>query len=387
MNRIVFFQGEGYYDVFKHWIAELRESLSELQIETSLVDLTKLDTVRDELNQAFDQPALCYVGVNAQGCEFESEPYCAFEKVKTPFIGICVDHPVWHHDRLLQADPYLFYTFIDPIHVEYAHKVYPEGGYSFLPHAASLATRNQDPGTDRQFKLVFLGTYRDPENRREKWNEQPGQFAQIVDECMEIVMQNGSLDYYKILQHLFSKRQISPSTPLFQQMHKVLFEMDLYLRDTLRKKVLKYLDKENISVELFGKGWEDFPNQNHKIHDPVSYEEALELMAQSQCVLDINPNFPLGLHERLLSAMGNGALVITDHQEFFEKDLIPDQTHLSYSYRDLANLPNKLMRILESPDERVAMAKRGQEVVLKRHLWKHRAKSLVELASFLRTIV
>ena len=204
---------------------------------------------------------------------------------------------------------------------------------------------------------------------------------------MEIVLQDGSLDYYKILLHVLEERNISPSTQLLQRMHAVLFEMDLYLRDTLRTKVLNCLDEENISVDIFGKGWQDFPCRNHKIHDPVSYEEAMELMAQSQCVLDINPNFPLGLHERLLSAMGNGALVISDHQETFERDLIPDQTHLSYSYRDLANLPNKLMRAFESQEERVAMAKGGQEVVLKRHLWKHRAKSLVELASFLRTIV
>lgn len=133
-----------------------------------IIDLTDSSSIKESLNRAFDIPALCYMGFNGQGSEFGLPPYNAYENVNKPYIGICVDHPIAHHDRLLEAQ--LFYTFIDRSHVAYATEVYGGSSYGFLPHAGSEA---RNIFSDRPFDVVFLGSYNSPHERKRTWQGMP----------------------------------------------------------------------------------------------------------------------------------------------------------------------------------------------------------------------
>jgi len=329
MVDIVFFKGHSEYSVFDLWLEEISSALAGKGFVLRIIDLTDSSSIKESLNRAFDIPALCYMGFNGQGSEFGLPPYNAYENVNKPYIGICVDHPIAHHDRLLEAQ--LFYAFIDRSHVVYATEVYGGSSYGFLPHAGSEA---RNIFSDRPFDVVFLGSYNSPHERKRTWQGMPKSMCNIIEACIEIYRTDPTQSYSALRDHFFEHYQVTPSKRLLQQMYFPLSEVDLFLRSESRYRILKDLDECGIAVDLFGAGWELESWKMHRLHGPISYQDSLDVMAQTKCLLDVNPNFQSALHECMLSGMLNGAVVFTDKSYIYDHAFVNRESYFAFQSQE-----------------------------------------------------
>ena len=353
--RIVIFQGASCYRVYDHWISTLAAAWESLSYNTCIVHLNDKATIAEQVYHAFTEPAAAYIGFNGMGIEFE-EHYAAYSNRNTPFIGIYVDHPAHHHERLIVAGETLTSTFVTPEHIAYAKAIYPHGRYHLLPHGGSTVP---SPAKERHYTMTFFGSYCPSETIANSWEQQRGSGTPTMEEMVALT-DDGS-DYLPLA-------AVGPEAVVY---------LDSFLRQQQREQLLVALDIGGVAVDLFGKGWEQLPRSRHRCHAPLSYPQALEVMAQSRQVLHLSPNFSNGSHERLLSAMINGALAVADQRSFFDKRLRDGETLITYSYDELEALPARLTAL--TTEEEVAIAVSGQQHVCSEHTWNQRAQDIVAI--------
>lgn len=97
----------------------------------------------------------------------------------------------------------------------------------------------------------------------------------------------------------------------------------------------------------------------------------------SECRIVFNEAVNNDLNMRVFEALCSGRLLVTDEASGSGlKDMFQDNKHLVIYNED--NLIERIRYYLDHPDERLRIAREGQEEVLKRHTYDHRAKFMLE---------
>lgn len=156
---------------------------------------------------------------------------------------------------------------------------------------------------------------------------------------------------------------------------------DLYLRMKRRKECLEVLAEAGLKIKVFGNGWAKTSfAENFEIHPAVKFDELLKLVAKSKIVLNIVPSFVEGSHERVFTAMLNGAVALTDRNKYYEKEFKEGSNIVFYSWDNLTELPDRLNDLLCDQERLNFIAAEGKKVALQKHTWTVRALALLEMA-------
>ncbi len=163
----------------------------------------------------------------------------------------------------------------------------------------------------------------------------------------------------------------------FPVLMNYLFLIDKYVRNVHRRRVVEEIVKSGQEITVAGAGWEmtalgDYDRAN--LIGQVQMMDVFELMGNAKTVLDINPLFAEGVHDRVTSAMAAGAYVISDmNVDALESDeLILGQ----YNILKLDKLQETL-NLTES--EKTDRAQAGYELYKKSYSWECHANNLLKL--------
>ena len=100
-------------------------------------------------------------------------------------------------------------------------------------------------------------------------------------------------------------------------------------------------------------------------------------LTYSQSKMVFNKSLQGDLNMRVFEALSCGCLLLTDRINNGLEELFTDKEHLVI-YNDYEDLRNKARDYLAHPEERNAIAHKGQEEIWKKHTYLHRARYLVE---------
>jgi spore maturation protein CgeB len=114
-----------------------------------------------------------------------------------------------------------------------------------------------------------------------------------------------------------------------------------------------------------------------KIHNEVSFPVSLELIADSKILLNIMPWFKGGIHDRVLSAMVNKTVCISDTNEYLEENFVEGENILLYCFDHLEALPEKINHLLSNPMKAKEIAECGYEEAITHHMWKNRIEETI----------
>lgn len=107
-----------------------------------------------------------------------------------------------------------------------------------------------------------------------------------------------------------------------------------------------------IDLHIFGGGWTCFADRlpnNVKLHGETTPQECIEKMKDCKIVLNMQPWFKDGAHERIFNAMLNGAVCLTDESVYL-KERFQDLENIAFYQLDhLDVLADKIKMILEHP--------------------------------------
>ncbi len=219
----------------------------------------------------------------------------------------------------------------------------------------------------------------------------PREIAQIINDIIDVMIADPLTPAMTALRQVLKVKNISvPDNWLRNFCFKYLNIANLYMRDWSRLKVIRTLANAGINIDIWGGGhatpkpsWED--EKWVTCHGGCSYGDGLQIMANSQITLNVGM-FPGGLHDRVTSGMLNGAVVLTDPSTYYHKNFVDGEDSLTFDWKHLDELPEKVIKLLVDEDRMQRVADLGRKKALENHTWTSRAKKIIEQVQIYKAV-
>lgn len=131
---------------------------------------------------------------------------------------------------------------------------------------------------------------------------------------------------------------------------------------------------------MYGAGDADRPPlKSHRLHGQADLSEIIKLMGRARMTLNVGPNFCNGSHERVFSAMLNGALAVTDANAYWRGEFMEGEGILMYEWARLSELAGKIEYFLSRPAELSEATEAGAQKARENHTALNRARRMLEI--------
>jgi hypothetical protein len=378
MKRIIIGIGDSKFSVFHYFAQHLGEALKQLEREVFIVNF-KEENLKRRMGEALTSKPECFISFNSIGSDLF---FSFFNLIKIPFYAVMVDNPIYHLDRLNGKIRNHLVGYVDRTYLRFHETHFPSHLKPlFLPHAGSISpaapTEKDDDFESRPVPVLFTGSYWDLDYYEDILSAMPGHAAEVARETISHVLSEGLLSLDDALQTVLERKNLQIQN--LAEYGKILMLISNTVRASRRLECLKECSKGDFPLHVYGDRWDKCPFKNRLvIHSAVDFNQALELMTQAKIVLNISAVVPDGSHERVFSSMLNGAVSLTDKNEYFASEFKEDEDILFYSWQTLDGLADKINRLLHTPGVLQSIAAAGQARAMEHHTWLHRAKAILQ---------
>ncbi len=377
LNSVLILKGLSRYDVLKCFADELAIGFRALSCDVDIFDFNEKDAALKLRDVLFYKHYDIIISFNGMGIEILDRLSI---NTNTLFWSFLVDHPYFHHERLLRLNQNHIVSCIDKNHCEYLKKYYKNiDNVFFVPHGGSLINENRKMIVERDIDVTFIGSIGNESEFEELYNIQSYENRQIIDYIIDENMNGRGIPIDVIVAEKMSqmgKTDIDDFTDLME----CLSVVDSYIRLKQRKEFIEKLNKNGIYVDIYGMGWECMGKSEYlRVHGPVNYEEALKVMSNSKIVLNKLPLFFDGSHERVFSTILCGGVCVTEQNKYFLELFEDGKDLLFYRWPMLDELVDEIRELLLNQSRLQEMADRAYEKVQGKHLWAQRALQIKDI--------
>lgn len=380
---ILYVIGKSQYDSTAMFMLEMAEQMQAAGWQVDLLDGRSQDGYEQQREKVIQSKYDVIFTVN--GMLLEEDSVLGRELLQREDVIYCtylMDHPLIHYQRLRGSYPTVFVLSPDRCHVAYTDQYLSNiWGTAFLPHAGCRYSGESLPYQNRAIDLSFMGSYLPPEQIRAQFKQYPEEMCLLLETTADILVREPERTLENAVLACFAQYGLTLQD---SEIPAVLAEfriVDRYIRSYYRDAVIRTLVDAGICVDVYGDGWEQFVTEAEnglRIHPAVSYEESLAVTADSKIALNIMPWFKDGSHDRVFTAMLNGAICLTDGSAYLEEELRETENVYFYSLKGLKYLPAKIRRILSDPERGAAVAAAGRKLAQEKHTWAHRAEEVMD---------
>ena len=379
IQKILMIQGESQYDAISCFMNDLADGFRQLGCRVDILGgITKDALDRTIYFEEYDV-VLSFFGIT-------SVLYDAINRnPNTLFFLFLVDHPYYRYDWLAEQHRNLIVSCIDRNHCNFLQKYYKNiDAVQFVPHGGNLSEKPPKPFADREIDVAFFGTCSASNEYKSIVDQMSEDIMKIMDATIARVMQGECIPAEEILIQELRSGGIELSEAQLLELFVVLAFADTYIRAKQREKLILHLAKSGLEVHVYGNGWEKdelAQYENIKRHGAVSYTEALDIMTNTKIVINKMPLFLDGSHERVFTAMLNGAVCCTDESGYWKQEFIDGESICFYDFHDLDNLENIIKELLLNLDKAGKIAQNGYDIAIHKHQWKNRAEQILEICN------
>ncbi len=159
-----------------------------------------------------------------------------------------------------------------------------------------------------------------------------------------------------------------------------MIAVDLYIRSLYRMAVLNALTDAGLRVHVFGRGWSKCPVQHRENlisnGKMLTSAQCVDIIRNSKIALNIMPWFKDGAHDRIFTAMLNGAVSLTDDSRYLREILTDGEDVCFYKLTNLTEIAKKAEYLLAHEEKAETIIKHAYQTADQDHTWKERAKQL-----------
>lgn len=315
-----------------------------------------------------------------------------WEKEGIRCLNIIVDHPMYYYQQLRMASPdWQMQVFcIDRDHAAYMARFYPKVPCAFLPSAgnAPQPARDLPPMLSqplgqwamRPYPVVFIANYVPVANIEKQLDRLEPEYRAFYYEIIDAFVHHPEKELLSLIEE-YIRREIPDVTEggLCMAMHTMV-AVDLWIRTYFREKAVRALAEGGVKVYLFGKDWERIPCQ--KPENLISNGhmanslECVRAVGQGQIALNTMPWFKDGAHDRIFTAMLQGAVAFTDDSRYLREQFDDGDALVYYDLHNMDGMAQQVGQLLREPERLYAIACRGYAAAVKGHTWEQRAETL-----------
>lgn len=378
MKPIAIGIGGSNFDVFKFFAENLADAFGKLDKKAFIIDFEGKN-LQNRLLEAFKVQPGFFLSINSIGSDLF---FSLFNLLKLPFFSLMVDNPIYHVSRLDGKIEHHVVGYVDRSYIRYHQANLPKHLKSvFLPHAGSYCpyeTKDMEFG-ERPIPVLFTGSYWDLRYFEQILSEMPAAASGLAGDAIDICLASDCLPIDIALEKALEQKRIRATNP--QDILKLLVLISNYIRAFRRQQCLRLCSQGDYPIHVYGDNWDRCPFKDRlNIHGPVDFPAALKLMTQAKIVLNISAVVPEGSHERVFSSMLNGAVSLTDKNDYFSEEFTEEKNILFYSWKNPDALPEKINQWLANPEKLAAIARAGKHEAMNKHTWLHRAKTILKKA-------
>ncbi len=279
-----------------------------------------------------------------------------------------LDAPFHHAGWISFGPPSVNYAVVDPSHVDMLSQLNRNG--VFFPHGGD--THAFRSWKDRDIEILLTGTAPDLDKIPpliESLSPELQDMAKfLIQEASGFSEQGLFEQLIAFLKHRGRNISVVDSMSLLKV-------VDHVVRGMHRRNFLDAFSE--FSVVVAGGGWDhiELSPKHHWIGE-VPYQNVAELMSRAKIVLCPSCGFTQGAHDRILTAMGCGAVPLTMPTSYLSQHF-QHGIHLAY-FKELKEAVDLGRLILNGPHWEV-VGEAGHAAVASGHSWIHRGKELVSM--------
>lgn len=306
------------------------------------------------------------------------------------YITALVDHPLYHMKSRLDTNINKFIVAcLDKKHLKFLSEQYVENHFlskSFLIPGGSQSALSKEESLEdfqnnRNINMLFTGSCRGIP--RKSWSTYENKsLSRLMDDICENVLSNDYVLVEDAFEQVLKDKNLEFSNKYKNQ--RKLFIMQVlkeYIYSYKRYMCLETLAKGEVSIDIYGTGWEDWAAKykNIKYHETGTVENTLDILTKTKLCLNINNSFVTGGHERVFNSMINGVPIISDKSLFYNEEFEEGKEIITYSWTKLDELPGQVNDYLKDNEKLWEISRNARKKVLERFTWEHKAEQIIEL--------
>lgn len=282
-----------------------------------------------------------------------------WQRLKIPMLSFMLDHPAYYLARHKTPTPAIMRVYPNRDFLEF-HRDHVRSLYrtTFLPFGAMTYGRQPQRRAPKKGEtplIIFPKTGCDPQSLREPWKFLPRLMQRIINESIEHywgqTARSGSVSPSVLAVADAAGIELRNDLTLFTFF---IAQVDDYIRkskvDILARKLLP------LPVKIYGGGLEylDAGNARAEILPSVEYDRLIDIFGESLAIISMNQNIDDECHDRPYSALGTGAMPITDINPWWTKNY-PALLPYSYDFRE-RSVAGAVEKVLDDPEAAAALA-------------------------------
>ena len=317
-----------------------------------------------------------------------------FKQINAPKFQFWFDDPVFfpHLFDTIKGDDSFYLLCQDGYHAEHFRNHYhlkhalhfPPGGVD--PKAATdisgRAKEGLPPDGPRDLEVVFIGTWRKA--------EKPKELSEEAEKYLAYMLSHPQLSYEQGAQNLFSELPEDQ----FMQLLWSLAPVYRYIRGVYRNGVIDALLEAGIQIHVYGDSWKCYEpgsaaNENNLIRHPIlSPKESNAVLQRAVISLNIMIWHKAGMTERIIGAMLNGTVCVSDGTAYLREHFTDDEmirfeltpiTDHEGPVREMDELVSSIKSVLSDHEKRQSITTAAYRHAVKQHTWEVRANQLLKL--------
>ena len=385
MKKILFFEGDietqGYFS------RQIAEAMQKMGHDVFVYDLSRPWNSTEKFFRFFEKGNTVLINFNFHGMSGEyffldENDTMMWDALDIPSYNIVVDHPMYYHHFLEKAPTNYHHISIDRNHEKYMRRFFPEITQGpFLPLAGTELYPNKSnvPITYRKYDVTMVGNYCVPQTFEKFITRIDDEYTAFYYGMIDDLMANPHRTVEEVAEeHLTRELGEVPEEELKKAMAALTF-IDLYVRYTIRGRIVQELADAGIKVHIFGDGWDSLScrhKENLILMNTLDSVGCLKKLCQTKISLNVMPWFKDGAHDRIFNSMLNGAVCLTDSSIYLDSILHDDVDCSIYSLEQIGRLPELAGKLLADPDHMQEIADEGYRLAKEGHTWAHRAGQL-----------
>lgn len=310
---ILFVRGQSAYGILAHFASDWGTALAEAGQPVHHLDLHAVGSDRALEEQLGSGRYRAVVGFSGAGIPTQptDEPPI-YERLRIPYLGMMLDHPVWVPGRHRVASPWVTYLFSDADHRANSVAMSPSGaprlGFQFgmrRPMARIL------PITERRLPALYAKHGGNPDETRAIWLAADRPLQVACDAIADAVLTSGDLTAWEATAAYLM--QVGRVFDPLDAVHLGIVQLvDVYVRRVRATRMLRALLPHQVVV--VGGDWAHIDRIGSRASFVPGQElpALLALLDTTRVVVNVQPLNRHAPQERVIYGMQRGCVVATD---------------------------------------------------------------------------
>lgn len=368
-----------HYGVLSQMTKSLFDAFKRLGVKCRLL-VAQRDNPEPFVDTLFNDPPDCTLSFNGLLPDSKGNFFC--EMIKIPHVAYLVNYPV--HFVALAQSPMTIVVCPDAFGCQFFLGLNSDR-VLFMPHGVDKNIA-LEPSKEKKYDVVMLASCIDYLKIRTAWKKKyPQSLFQALENAAEQFSSHLAKSLVEVLAESLNE-QLNKGHNGFDpsqiNMLELLDELATFVKGRDRVELLKAI--KNCKIDIFGApsstaGWEIYLKGNKvKIHDPIPYETAIDVMNQSKIVLASCPDMKNGGDQRVFAPLACGAAVLTSENVYLKENFHEGSDILFYTPGKWNAAGDLVQEFLANPEKLKKIGVAAKENVLNNHVWDVRASHLLK---------